>query len=463
MLSLPKFISSATAPFIFCVFNWLAFMLLIFSTLSGSRLQYICDVLLHDMGGMELNYTQSRDQFINYDGAKLNYSDKPVADAEFWIAPSALLFENGIAAQDVPVLRKEGYPMLYPATEGDFAFDIFAAAFYLLSRYEEYLPWQPDEYGRFPHTESIAFKNDFLQLPVIDYWLCDFQKALQKRFPALVFTPRNFRFVPTYDIDIAYSYLYKGIRRNTGGLVRSLLKGELAAMKERINVLAKKQDDPFDVYEWLYALHLKYQLKPYYFFLVAKSTGEYDKNIDPMQAEMQELIKYHASGYHVGIHPSWQSGDNTSLLEEEINTMQQIINREIVNSRQHYIRLRLPDTYRQLLANGIQQEFSMGYGSINGFRASVATPYYWYDLAREEKTNLLLFPFCFMDANAFYEQKLTPQQAFEEIRHYHNVIKKVNGTMITIWHNNFFGSDNTFAGWKEVYELFLKEVVYWDL
>lgn len=437
-------------------------MLLIYSTLPGSRLQYICDVLLHDMGGIELSYTQSLDSFMNYNGPKVNYSDSPVAGDAFWVVPASLLFENTIVTQHVPVRRQKEYPVLYPATEGDFSFDIFAGAFYLLSRYEEYLSWQPDAYGRFPHVESIAFKNDFLQLPLIDYWVCDFQKALQKRFPTLVFAPRKFRFIPTYDIDIAYSYLYKGILRNAGGLVRSLLKGELAAMRERITVLTKRREDPFDVYEWLYALHLKYHLQPYYFFLLAKSTGEYDKNIDPMQAELQELIRYHASGYNVGIHPSWQSGNDAGLLTEEIGTMQQIINSDVVNSRQHYIRFRLPDTYRQLLANGIRNEFSMGYGSINGFRASVAMPFYWYDLAREEKTELLVYPFCFMDANAYYEQRLTPQQAFEEIQHYHNVVKKINGVMITIWHNNFFGSDKMFAGWKEVYELFLKEVVYWD-
>lgn len=105
----------------------------------------------------------------------------------------------------------------------------------------------------------------------------------------------------------------------------------------------------------------------------------------------------------------------------------------------------------------------MGYGTINGFRASIASPFYWYDLPREEKTSLLVYPFCFMDANAYYEQKLTPAQAYSEIQYYHDIIKKVNGAMICIWHNNFFGSDKRFDGWKEVYELFLKEVVYWDL
>jgi hypothetical protein len=104
----------------------------------------------------------------------------------------------------------------------------------------------------------------------------------------------------------------------------------------------------------------------------------------------------------------------------------------------------------------------MGYGSINGFRASVASSFYWYDLEKEETTALRLFPFCFMDANSFYEQHDTPAQAMRELMHYYHLIRKVNGLMVTIWHNTFLGNDPQFAGWKKVYEVFLKEEIFWD-
>jgi len=122
----------------------------------------------------------------------------------------------------------------------------------------------------------------------------------------------------------------------------------------------------------------------------------------------------------------------------------------------------LPETYRRLINAGIEKDFSMGYGSVNGFRASVASSFFWYDLEKEQQTQLQLFPFCFMDANSFYEQKCTAQQAMTELLNYYNAIKKVNGLMITIWHNHFLGTDPMFAGWREVYEIFLKEEVYWD-
>ena len=233
-------------------------MLLIYSTYNSPRLQYITDVLLHNLSGIEVSLTISSDEFIQYAGAKINYSQSSLDDDELRIMPSPLLFETNIVPQNILCKEQGNYKVLFPTENGDLYFDIFAASFYLLSRYEEYLPHQPDEYGRFAHTESIAYKEGFLQQPVINYWLFDFQKTLQAKFPFLVFAVKKFRFIPTYDIDLAFSYLHKGLTRNTGGLMRSLLKGELAAIKDRIDVLTKKKEDPFDVYEWLYALHLKF-------------------------------------------------------------------------------------------------------------------------------------------------------------------------------------------------------------
>ena len=68
-----------------------------------------------------------------------------------------------------------------------------------------------------------------------------------------------------------------------------------------------------------------------------------------------------------------------------------------------------------------------------------------------------------MDANSYYEQKYTPARAMDELMHYYRQVKKVNGLMITIWHNSFLGTDPAFAGWREVYEVFLKEEVFWDM
>lgn len=436
-------------------------MLLLYSENITPRLSYIIDFFSTQLFTEPITLTSDEIEFKESTAPKLNYSKDDMDEKEFFIQPYSLLFETGIRGQEIDCFELNFHKAFFQ-TRGDIPFDLFAAAFYLLSRYEEYLPHEKDEFGRYAHTNALAFKENFLQIPLINIWLEEFKKALQQKFPSLIFKVRQFKSIISYDIDIAYSYLYKGTRRNLGGFFKSLAQGNWPMLKERMAVLREKKKDPFDCYEWLDALHLYCRVKPYYFFLVAKNTGKYDKNILTNQRAFYDLIMYYAKRYKIGIHPSWQSGDNVQLLKEEIEWLEVVADKKIISSRQHYIRFALPGTFRELIKNGIEKDFSMGYGSINGFRASVCTSYYWYDLEKDEKTDLQLYPFCYMDANSFFEQKQSPQHAYRELIQYYDSVKKLNGLFISIWHNNILGTGAEYNGWREMFELFMKETVFWD-
>lgn len=436
--------------------------MLLYSPNITSRLRYIVDFISKELLNNPIEITSDKAEFMRYPLARLNYSDVAFSEEEFFIRSTSLLFETGINVHEIECFELN-YHKVFFGTEGDFPFDILAASFYLLSRYEEYLPHRKDEYGRYAHTESLAYREGFLNIPLVNIWLQEFKRALSAKFPELIFRYPSFKFIPTYDIDIAWSYRHKGWKRTMAGFFRSAVSWDFGSVVERFRVLRNGRQDPFDAYEWLDSLHLYCRMKAYYFFLVAGKQRGVDKNISPATEEFQQLVSYHASGaYRVGVHPSWQSGDQETLLKEEIEWMECMAEQKITRSRQHYIRFTLPVTYRSLIKYGINQDFSMGYGSINGFRASVASSFYWYDLEEEKVTGLRIFPFCFMDANAFYEQNYTAAEAMNELMHYYRMIHKVNGLMVTIWHNSFLGSDPLYAGWREVYETFLREEVYWD-
>ncbi|MFL5786971.1 MAG: polysaccharide deacetylase family protein, partial [Flavisolibacter sp.] len=343
-------------------------------------------------------------------------------------------------------------------TDSDFSFDLFAAIFYLLVRYEEYLPYEKDRYGRFAHDNSIAFKEGFLQTPVINIWLEELRNVLAKRNPEFATSKNTFSFLPTYDIDIAWSYLNKGLKRNAGAIIQLFATGKWKSLANRIKVLKGKLEDPFDAYEWMDELHMKYKLQPIYFFLVARGIGRYDKNINIDNIPFRQLIHAISTKYIIGLHPSWASNDMPSLLTEEKHSLEQIVTRPITNTRQHYIRFQ-PVTFQRLLALGLTHDYSMGYGSINGFRASITSSYKWYNLKNESATSLTMHPYCFMDANSYYEQHLTPSEALDELKMFNSIIRPVNGTMITIWHNNFLGTDDEFKGWREAYEEFIKSSI----
>ncbi len=436
--------------------------MLLYCEHTSPRLSYIIELIGNEIFYEPVRLTTDKTSFLAEPGPKINYSTSRLNADEFFIRSHTLLFETGIREHTIICFFFREMPAFF-GTEADYPFDIFAAAFYLLSRYEEYLSFKPDEYGRFPFRDSLASREGFLETPLINFWLEDFKKILHEKFPLLLLRLKDFKYLPTYDIDMAYSYKYKGFLRNAGGFARSFLKGEWSRLLDRWDVLFHGKKDPFDAYEWLDSLHLYCRTRAYYFFLLARDQKGVDKNVSPASRQMSTLVAYHSKGYTVGIHPSWQSGDDEHLLRQEIDCLENITGLTVKYSRQHYIRMSLPRTYRTLINAGIEKDFSMGYGGANGFRASIASSFYWYDLEEEKQTTLMLFPFCFMDANSFYENHLTANEALTELMGYYRRIRRVNGLMITIWHNSFFGTDPLFRGWKEVYEIFLKDEVYWDM
>ncbi len=422
--------------------------MLIYTDNITPRLRYIASTLL----GNHVLILDDRESFIHHASDKINYSPERITDGELWIRPHGLLGETSIQPQTMDCFEWNGLKAFFK-TGGDIPFDFLAASFYLLSRYEEYLPHDLDMYGRYAHENSIAYKEGFLQLPLINLWV----KEIAQRFPRSHFPFSTIGFLPTYDIDIAYCYKQQLITRKLFGFFRDFLKGNIDKVTERANVYSGIKKDPFDVYAWMDGLHQHYQLKAAYFFLVAAQRKGYDKNVPPSSNAMQQLMKHHAALYTIGLHPSWQSGDDRKLLLQEKQVIEKATGRSINRSRQHYIRMTLPGTYRLLLKHQIGNDYSMGYGSINGFRASYTLPFNWYDLEKETETNLSIHPFCYMEANSYFEQKYTPSQAAEELQQYYDVVKSVNGQLITIFHNHFLTEQPQWVSWRRMYEAFLQK------
>src|ERR1700733_15411270 len=166
---------------------------MLFYTVDKSpRLDYVLDLVSNEIFNEPIFQTRDGSVYLSYSGVKLNYSPERTSASEFYLFPYRLLFETDISEQRIDRFDIFGRPAFFQ-TEGDFPFDIFAAIFFLVSRYEEYLLFQPDKYGRFPHEASLAFREKFLDFPLINYWLDDFKKSLGRKFPDLIFRMKDFK------------------------------------------------------------------------------------------------------------------------------------------------------------------------------------------------------------------------------------------------------------------------------
>ena len=417
------------------------------------RLSYTVTTLF----GNQALVSANRQTFLQHDGPRINYSHEFLDVRNLWIHPHGLLEETGIQAQAIELIQWKGFPAFFKTSDGIIPFDLLAASFYLLSRYEEYTSQEKDQYGRFPAEASLAFKAGFLHQPLIQYWVKAMAWELRLLFPDFRMQAPSFQFIPSYDIDNAFAYLNQPLAKQVIGFFKTLYQGKFEAFLEMAKVLSGNAPDPFDQFGYLEKLQQELQLKPIFFFLLAAKRQGVDKNIAPTNQALQANIQDLSKQYHLGIHPSWQSGDEPQLLLSEMNALSKMIGQPITRSRQHYLRLQLPQTYEQLLAAGIQEDYSMGYASQNGFRASYAGSFYWYHLAKECKTELLIHPFCYMDATAIFYKRMPVYEAAKELQELTNTVMQYGGEMMAIFHNDFITQQMEWLEWRQLHEDWLRK------
>jgi len=428
--------------------------LLLYTPAHTPRLRYVCRWIFDERLGIPCILTADAAYWKAYHGPRLWYATEPAPPGDLRILPQGLLQEQDIRPQQLRINRWKHSTILYYNQPGAaLPFDILAAVFYLISRYEEYLPHEPDRHGRYPAAASAAARYAFLQEPVVDQWLQQLRLMLVRRF-SLELPEQPFRFEPTYDVDIAWKYRHKGPRRYWGGLARDLLQLRWAGIPARIAAGMGIRPDPYYSFDWLDALHVRYGLQPLYFFLVS-SGSRYDRNLPPGSGSMQRLMHRTAQRYPTGLHPSYRSHQDEAILAEERRILTAHTGQEVTRSRQHYIKLTLPHTYQRLIAAGITHDYSMGYASDNGFRAGTSRSFPWYNLPAEEATGLRIHPFVYMDATSRFYHRHKPAEAWLEWERLWHAVKRTSGTFTGIWHNHLLGAGRQSRGWRALYQKML--------
>jgi hypothetical protein len=432
--------------------------ILVFSTKVTHRLRYIFRLMLRDLLEWEVAFTTDSEEFNAHAGPKLNYSNKNLEGGLF-VMPASLLYATGFDEQEPAVATIDDLQCLYPTHErSGIPFDPFAASFFMVSRYEEYLPHISDTHSRFEAKDTLAFRSGFLRKPVVNLWAERLRKALIELYPALPPQKRKYHFTNTIDVDNAYAYKDKGVMRTLGGFGRDVIRFDFKRFAERFRVLFGSTSDPYDTYEYMLGLQKEHKLDTIYFWLLA-DYGHNDKNVPVTSRRFQSLIKSVADYAKVGIHPSYGSNTRHGQLRVEISRLAEITRREITRSRQHFLKLTMPDTYRRLVERGITDDYTMGFASEIGFRAGICTPYYHYDLDQEQPTLLRVHPFAVMDGTLNEYMKITPEEAKLAVTELIAEVKAVNGTFIHLWHNETLNDRGNWEGWRSVYEAIIEAAI----
>ena len=253
-------------------------MLLIHTPRLSNRLGYTLNVIFRDVLHTEFSITTDEDAFLRHNDAKISYGPKRIGDG-IYLKNSDLLFQTSIDNQEPRPFQQEGQWMLFPVygRGTDLPFDPFAATFYMVSRYEEYLPHHEDIHGRFLTNEHLAVSEGFAMEPVVEQWALMLKNLIAERYPNTAFPSRHYQFVQTIDVDAAWCYLHKGLFRTTMGILRDLLlRRSPGEVKQRIRVLMHKEQDPYDTFDYIIEKHHNSANAHLLFFVLLAEYDQYD-------------------------------------------------------------------------------------------------------------------------------------------------------------------------------------------
>jgi hypothetical protein len=425
-------------------------MVIVFLQEITNRARYIFEYLFEEVLKVPVVLSSDLHAFKNSTHPKINYSLLPL-DCPLKMYPHPILFQRTIIHQDLEPVPFEDELFFFGSSEDSFLpFDPFAASFYLVSRYEEYLMREFDEHCRYPSHHSILSCNHLLHKPIVNQWAQLIARKIQGRYPEFEYRKPQFGFLSTIDIDNAWAYKNKSVWRTAGALAKGFLKGNGQQNIERLLVLRGRKADPYDTYDFIKELY-KDENKLLQFFVLLGKTSKYDRNVSPKNKQLRQLVAELSDHYEVGIHPSYRSTKNPKEMDMEIGNLQDISNKKVIASRQHFLRLVLPQTYRNLIKAGIKNDYTLGYASQVGFRAGTANPFWFYDLKKETTTKLRVYPFHMMDVALKNSLELTPEDAWGAIEKLMLEVRKYGGTFISLWHNESLGDQGEWAGWRQVF------------
>lgn len=405
-------------------------MISVFCEHITPRLRYVLDFCFAQKG-FDYELVTSRDEWKSKRDLRINYSVYPLP-AELQITPEGLLSEDGIRKQiDIQLSPEEC------SVSG--ITDSLSVIFWMLTRYEEYSDHERDEHDRYPGKQSLLVKSGLNNKPLADILVKKIWEDIGLDYQVI---QNGFECVPSFDIDVAWAYKHRSLYRTLGA---GFTKGNLL---QRIKVIAGVQKDPYDTYS--YITEIASRVNRIICFVLLADWSKYNKNINWKNEQYRSLIRGLNSVGGMGIHPSYESSKNENILEKEIFRLEQIVGHEIVKSRQHFLRFRIPDTYEMLLSQGIQREFSMGFADETGFRAGTSFPFRFFNLRTNSETSLLIFPFAYMDGVLKDKLRLNPSQAQAHVESLVNEVKAVGGVFMCIWHNSSINDFGEWSGWRSV-------------
>lgn len=315
--------------------------------------------------------------------------------------------------------------------------DIFASAFFFLSRWEEHVVKTRDKHKRFPCNESFVQQHGLERRPLVNEYVEFLWNLLKKLSYPGERLSRSYSVIPSHDVDyfrrfdslwkISKTLMADISNRRSPSLFIKDLKTALKGRKGEIN-------DPFDTFDYLMD-ESEIQGFTSEFYFISAVNGEYDCEYDINNDEVIDTIHHIISrGHKVGMHASYNVLNKPAVFRNELSRLEKIGGKVQFN-RNHYLRFDLPKSWQILADNNFTKSSNMGFSNKAGFRSSCCYSYPVFNILSRRTLQLVEQPLIVMES-ALVKDKPIQDAFFEEAVDLSRIVKKYNGEFTFLWHNS---------------------------
>jgi hypothetical protein len=335
-----------------------------------------------------------------------------------------------------------------------FSVDIVATVLFLLCRWEETVSPSRDEHERMPASASVAFRQGFLDRPLVDQYARILREWIRFLAPDRPLAAPRFEVRLSHDIDVIWPF--GRLREMAAAVGKDLIHRRSAVRAARTiaaaarELVAPRSTPYYRGISRLGLLSSRHGLKSAFFFMASNPTPQ-DRGYDPGSRAVRRCIdELRAGGFELGLHPSYRTLGNFRLLAAEKARFDSILGETRYGGRQHYLRFRAPDTWRDWERAGFTYDSTLSFADHEGFRCGTCHPYRPFDLERNREMDLWEVPLVAMDGTLRQYRGLGPHEAVERILELADRCRQVDGVFTLLWHNSSL--EGEWVGWGEAYE-----------
>ncbi|MFN0016222.1 MAG: polysaccharide deacetylase family protein [Saprospiraceae bacterium] len=322
--------------------------------------------------------------------------------------------------------------------------DLFASAFFMLTRWEEYVRPERDAFGRFPAAAALAVRAGFLERPVVHEY-ADLLAQMLTRLGYAVVPSRagNGKLHLSCDVDHPRLWWSAADRlRTLGGSIFRRKNLHETAWWLQNHIFNRR--DPYDIFEtWMDVADERGAVFHFNFLGNRPNTADcpYPLRHPFVLALIRRITE---RGHVVGFHPSREAHADSVVFDRELASLREVCPMPVNTGRQHYLCFSAPETWQRWADAGMQWDSTLGYPEAEGFRCGMCRDYPLFNFLTQKQLLLREKPLIAMDTTLAMYRGYTPEQAIDRLLRLRQTVDKYGGEFVLLWHNS---SVNTFF-WK---------------